>query len=375
MAAVPDPAVIAGILQRAVDYLENNPQGGAAGGGGRGNTIKIKEFEDADAQSWQMWRLAFTNAVTHNGWNHATARAHLSNAMIGTAKNLTAHIPLGTVPVNGEAVHDVEEVLLLYDARFITPAAGAHARNELISAHQHDDESILQWHSRLNTAFRRAYPNRPVAEMNEDRDLVDKFLKNLMNREVGKQAFQMNPENFDQALADALTAESIISQWDMPAAMGSAGQRGMHAMAKTTPPPAINAISPQTKFTGSCRYCNIVGHRAAECRRKINDEGRDRGRSSRGSSNPSRRPASTGHRFGSSRPPYRPPMSGRRGGRGRGGRGRGSFRGRQGNNKYSINALGQSIQVPEDTPHADSYTSAPWFIDEEDVEDIEESKN
>jgi hypothetical protein len=123
----------------------------------RNTGVKLLPFSSADPVEWRQWRNTFTNMSANNRWDAATARTHADAMINGVAKSIVENIPLNNVAISGVAVAPVEQ-LLLFDAKFITPAAAANSWQMLFSAHQLDEESILLWHSRLYGLYKRAYP-------------------------------------------------------------------------------------------------------------------------------------------------------------------------------------------------------------------------
>ncbi len=141
-----DPAALLNCVQRLTALQEAVVPPGQAP---RNNSVKLQPFSSADPVEWRQWRTTFTNVATNNRWDAATARTHADAMITGVAKSIIENIPLNNMAVGGVAVAPVEQLLLLYDAKFVTPAAAANSRQMLFSAHQLDEETILLWHSRL----------------------------------------------------------------------------------------------------------------------------------------------------------------------------------------------------------------------------------
>jgi hypothetical protein len=159
----------------------------------RNTGVKLLPFSSADPVEWRQWRSTFTNAA-NNRWDAATARTHADAMINGVAKSIIENILLNNEVVGGVAVAPVEQLLLLFDAKFITPAAAANSRQMLFSAHQLDEESILLWHSRLYGFYKRAYPHVALADIDINIDLIEKFLKGLSDKGIGRQASTYNPD-------------------------------------------------------------------------------------------------------------------------------------------------------------------------------------
>jgi hypothetical protein len=230
---------------------------------------------------------------------------------------------------------------------------------------------------RLYGLYKRAYPTVALADIDTNIDLIEKFLKGLSDKGIGRQASTYNPDTYAAALDDAQQASKIVHGWDLPSAYCHAGGA---VQSINAPLPAISPIISKEPFTGDCHYCHISSHRSADCRKKASDvrQGIDsrsqRGRNQaqprgRGTFRPlnghgNNRPAGGSNRGfrGSNRRGSNNP---RGGGRGRGGRPHQptGFNQRQ---RYQINALGQQIPIGDElSPNSDSYSS-PWYIDEDD---------
>jgi hypothetical protein len=217
----------------------------------RNTGVKLLPFSLADPVEWQQWRSTFTNVAANNRWDAATARTHADAMINGVAKSIIEYIPLNNVVVGGVAVAPVEQLLLLFDAKFITLAAAANSRQMLFSAHQLDEESILLWHSRLYGLYKRAYPHVALADFDINIDLIKKFLKGLSDKGIGRQASTYNPDTYAAALDDAQQASKIVHGWDLPLAFCHTGGAVQSIQA---PLPAISAITAKEPFSGECHY-------------------------------------------------------------------------------------------------------------------------
>jgi hypothetical protein len=234
----------------------------------RNKGVNLLPFSLADPVEWRQWRNTFTNVAANNRWDAATARTHADAMINGVAKSIIESIPLNNVAIGGVAVAPIKQLLLLFYAKFITPAAAANSRQMLFSAHQLDKESILLWHSRLYGLYKRAYPNVALADIDTNIDLIEKFLKGLSDKGSGHQASTYNPDTYAAALDYAQPASKIVHGWDLPLAYCHAGGavQSIHA-----PLPAISAITSKDPFSVDCHYCHISGHRSADCRKKANN--------------------------------------------------------------------------------------------------------
>jgi hypothetical protein len=81
-------------------------------------------------------------------------------------------------------------------------AAGVYSRTEYNIAKQISSEDVKGWHARLRDLYNRAYPGE---EVNNNLPLIEKFVMQLINKEVGKFVFERDPATFAGALALAQT--------------------------------------------------------------------------------------------------------------------------------------------------------------------------
>jgi hypothetical protein len=113
-----------------------------------------------------------------------------------------------------------------------------------------------------------------LADIDTNIDLIEKFLKGLSDKGIGRQASTYNPDTYAAALDNAQQASKIVHGWDLPSAFCHAGGAVQSIQA---PLPAISAITSKDPFSGDCHYCHISGHRSADCQRKANNELSEKG--------------------------------------------------------------------------------------------------
>lgn len=279
-------AMLQQLLQPPGAAAAGQPLG--AGPAGRARPMKLVTLSEADPVKWIWWRRNFEIVNRNNQWGDAEARRQVGAAMCGHAYDAVATIPLGDVPLPGFMVAPVEELLIQYQDRFITPAAGIAARTELQMAMQMEDESLLLWHQRLLRLYQRAYPEATPAQCAASPDLREKFMKCIYDSRVGKKTYEASPQSYDEALAEAHLAFNSVTTWN--------DGRQLNLMGSIRPS-ASGGRRAATK-DDLCNFCGIPGHFASECRKKA---------------------ASLA---GGAPPPYRGGRGGR-GSSGRGGRGQG----------------------------------------------------
>ena len=272
---------------------------------------KTDPFTTGDPTDWRNWRDNFALTVNINGWNHQRARREAAAAMQGEAKSSVRDIPVA----DGAGALNYNELLDLYEARFVTAAAGDLARSQLKAARQSESETILAWHSRLRELFIRAHPEMNAAAIAASLDLRDSFILGLSDNQVKTDTWRARPATFAAALTDASNVQAgmVILQHH---------QTG--ATVKTEP--GLNQVGGAPPGGAGCYLCDKP-HFLRDCpirrdllKKGFNIVGRGGGRGNwRGDKGDTSRfnsaPRGAKGRGAAAR--------GRGGGRGRGGRGRG----------------------------------------------------
>jgi hypothetical protein len=109
-------------------------------------------------------------------------------------------------------------------------AAGVYSRAEYNIAKQISSEDVVGWHARLRDIYNRAYPGE---EVDNNLPLIEKFVTQLINKEVGKFVFERDPATFAGALALAQTKTSTDVTFK------TASRASIHALAN----PSDNGIN------------------------------------------------------------------------------------------------------------------------------------
>lgn len=295
-AAAPPPAGAAG----------GAPAAAAAGGGAAAahGVRKIPLFaESSDPIEWRTWADRFRMIVNIAGWPDLRARQELYASMSGTAARVVADIPC-----ENPGVHPwtITEMLVAYEARFVTQEASDSARAEFIRAHQLPGESLLEWHAKCRDLYLRAYPGAAVDVDPGGQMLRDRFIAGLEIAAIKEYTYDKRPVTYLECLTACQAKQATLTLM----------------ATKSHPAKGVNAVGPsadsERNATASkgCFFCGSLEHFQRQCptldkARKVLDKG-NRGGGGRG-------------RGG--------------GGRGRGGGGRGSGnRGRGG--KKQINQMG-----------------------------------
>jgi hypothetical protein len=134
-----------------------------------------------------------------------------------------------------------QDLIARYQEKFMPPAAGVYSRAEYNIAKQISSENVGGWHARLCDLFNRAYPGE---EVNNNLPLIEKFVTQLINKEVGKFVFERDPATFSGALAlvQTKTATDVTFK--------TASRASIHAFANPSSAMADNGVNYSGKGRG-----------------------------------------------------------------------------------------------------------------------------
>jgi hypothetical protein len=120
-------------------------------------------------------------------------------------------------------------------------------------------EAAAGWHARLRDLYNRAYPGE---EVNNKLPLIEKFVTQLINKEVGKFVFKRDPATFAGALALAQTKTATDVTFK------TASRAGIHAFANPSSAIADNGVNYSGKGRGGGRGGRRRGGSSRPERRK-----------------------------------------------------------------------------------------------------------
>jgi hypothetical protein len=238
------------------------------GGGGH----KTSKFSSAKGTEWRIWRRNFEQTLQINAWLNERCQREAAAAMESTAAEFPSDIP------SFVAGRNIQDMLNLYETRFLPAVAGQMAAAQFQTAAQMDGEQIAVWHARLRTIFERAFPRENIQN---SRLLINKFVLKLADSNIRQWTHWANPATYNAAMTAASNeapSQSILAQ-----EAGSGGKGNV----------AINTFGGRG---GSCFGCGSYDHQVAACPLTRPDQHRD-----------------------SNKPRGRGRPQGGRGGRGRGG--------------------------------------------------------
>ena len=230
-------------------------------GGGAGR--KLPPFSSGDSNAWLEWRLTFNNVADLNNWNDDMCRRQLKAAMEGYAAAAVASIEIPDDATRRAALN-------LYEAKFVTPAASAAARQQFLTAKQREDESLTAWHTRLAALYRRSDPN---GDHEQARELKERFIMGIAHPVVRERTYDANPDTMAACLTVASDKFATI------AAVGA--DRQSHALAHRM---GINNLQSggggnwEAKRTTSavlkCYICNSAEHLKRDCPKNAGPKGK-----------------------------------------------------------------------------------------------------
>jgi hypothetical protein len=208
----------------------------AGGGGGH----KTSKFSSAEGTEWQIWQRNLEQTLQINGWANERCQREAAAAMESTAAEFTFDIP-GFV-----AGRNIQDMLNLYETRFLPAAAGQLTAAQFQTAAQMDGELIAVWHARLRTIFERTFPGENIQN---SRLLINKFVLKLADSNIRQWTHRANLATYNAAMTAA--SNEAASQSILAHEAGSGGKSNV----------AINAFG----GGGACHGCGSYNHHIAKC--------------------------------------------------------------------------------------------------------------
>lgn len=223
----------------------------------------LKEYLEPDPVTWKNWMTAFHMARRIDHWSHQRARQELRKAMSGRAAEIINIVPINDdIPPGDQDAADVQELLDLYTAKLIPPAAIKVAKEEWKMAFQGENERLVDWHARCRNLYTRAHPDKTPDEVEAESDLKDAFCVGMKNKRTYRKVWSsLNIADYSTAYTRASeieVAEMLFNSQVKRTAVNSSHIFAMNAM--DTRGPLADQRPPLL-----CHYCHKPGHFIREC--------------------------------------------------------------------------------------------------------------
>ncbi len=199
-----------------------------------------------DFSKWRSCKERFIVTVEINSWSNARARQEMSVCITGKAQDLILSINLvGVLQLN----HNFQPVLQDIENLIIPSSNSDMTRAQLVSAKQEPNEDIFKWRSRVRTLWMRAHLTQTVSETEEDRDLIDLFLKGVARETTKTQMWAFLPRTLTITAQRAQNIEAGVHTFGTLNSGSSSG---------------INTMQNQKR---TCLACKKPGHILKDCRK------------------------------------------------------------------------------------------------------------
>jgi hypothetical protein len=172
----------------------------------RAGSTRLKAFSFTDTVEWMSWKTHNLEVCEINAWPNIRRVREARAAMAEKAARHTADvIPVYVADLTANPLVQIttwQDFITRYQEKFMPATAGVYSRAEYNIAKQISSEDVGGWHARLRDLYNRAYPGE---EVDNNLPLIEKFVTQLINKEVGKFVFERDPATFAGALALAQT--------------------------------------------------------------------------------------------------------------------------------------------------------------------------
>jgi hypothetical protein len=207
---VAGPVIIgqAQLAQILAAFQQQQPQVAVAGAPlhERAGSTRLKAFSSTDGVEWMSWKTHYLEVCEINAWPNIRRVREARAAMAEKAARHTANVvPVYIADLAANPPVQVttwQDLIARYQEKFMPPAAGVYSRAEYKIAKQISSDDVGGWHARLQDLYNRTYPGE---EVDLNLPLIEKFVTQLINKEVGKFVFERDLATFAAALALAQT--------------------------------------------------------------------------------------------------------------------------------------------------------------------------
>ena len=204
----------------------------------RGPSTKMRRMTNATPEAWLEYKRHFQKIRALQNWNDERCRQELAAGVQEKAGNAVADIDINLPG------RDIDDVIELFQERFLPAAAGATARTNYSSTKQLPTENQREYHTKVRELFYLAYPDLNI---DETPHAMDTYVKGIYNSQIHFFVASQHIANFSACLPVAERAETAL---------------------KTKPSTSINAIQPRTQNqtsnqlappgSGNCYFCADV---------------------------------------------------------------------------------------------------------------------
>jgi hypothetical protein len=225
--------------------------------------------------SWKTHHLEVCeiNAWPNIRWVREARAATAEKAARHTADVIPVYVanPAANPPVQ---VTTWQDLIARYQEKFMLAATGVYSRAKYNIAKHILSEDVGGWHTRLRDLYNGAYPGR---EVDNNLPLIEKFVTQLINKEVGKFVFERDPATIAGALvlAQTKTATDVTFKTASRASIyafanpsdngvnysgkGRSGGQGGRGKSSSSRPERREGEA------GMCWICNSSSHQKSNC--------------------------------------------------------------------------------------------------------------
>ena len=211
-------------------------------------------FGNTAAEDWISFRKKFETHAETQRYDLQDGKNMLLTSMVGQAFVTASRLN------HRDMTEDLQALLALYETKFLPPSASATAILKYDQAMQGAQETVLDWHGRLDNLWSRAYPRIDGGQL-----LIKKFINGLRIKALRQFTMRAKPQTYDDALVSAMEEQCVqettvfgqsYGQQVPQAGGGHPGHQGRGE------PMEIGAMGEQKR----CYNCNLFGHEKKDCK-------------------------------------------------------------------------------------------------------------
>lgn len=212
--------------------------------GGR-NGKRLTVFNSTTGEEWLAWKETFLKTRELNDWDNVVSRNQLAAAIEGPARRMVSDIPTNA--------GNYGDLLARYESRFLPAAASRLAVTSFQSASQTEEETEIEWHTRLRELFVRAYPNDGIED---SRLLIDHYIRHLKSPSILDHCYMQNPGTYAAALTCATNKAGALQVVKQAASGGTV---------KPNSTLTLSSMSVAKKEGLACWVCGSPDHFQRNC--------------------------------------------------------------------------------------------------------------